>query len=425
MSGAGRIRNGVSGVPHQAASGGTGLRIGLVLLASAVYFGTTRVTGELFPFLGHFPRFAQAFLEGRLTIDVPVVPNERVEELIPTSRRDALYLGYPPLPAILLVPFVAVFGSSVTVATACRAVSVLNVLLFDSCLTRMPKLLGLPSIDSSSRWVLNLLFAFGTVTWHSAQLGGDWHLAHAITLAAGLAAIREYLDKNRAQVVGGWIAAIILTRPPAALIGLFFLLPIARMRAVGRLLQFAALPLAAIVSLGVYNAARFGDPTDFGYSRMLLTGNGKTLMAAYGQFHTQFVPRNLFWFFLAPPWGPAENGLPIGFDPRGLSLFIACPALLYALPAIWRRWSQVWVRDALVALVATLVPLLFYFNTGYWQLGHRFSMDYLALLMVLVVAGMGLPPSRAAVGMVMISVTIQAVGILAQPVTRLPPWLVP
>lgn len=422
--GAGRIRSVGSGELLRADENWTVWRIGLILLASAVYFGTPTVSRTVVPANEHFPQLAEAFLQGRLSINAAVAVREH-EELIPSQAPDRYFCAYLPLPAILLMPFVAIFGGAVTTAAACRAVSVVSVLLFDLCLGRIAQLLGWPRIDVSARLLFNLLFAFGTVTWHNAHAAGDWHLAHAVTLAAGLLALHEYLGKNRAMVVGGFVAMITLSRPTAALAGLFFLLPLIRAGAVGKLLQFAVLPVAAIVLLGAYNAARFGDPTDFGYSRMILSGTGRELMDAYGQFQPHYISRNFYWFFLAPPWVRSGTGWPIGFDPRGMSLFIACPAMLYVFPAIRRGWEQAWVRDAVAAIAVTLVPLLLYFNTGFWQLGHRFSMDYMTVLMVLVVAGIGFVPSRLAIGQVTLSILIQTVGVLAQPVARLPPWLAP
>jgi hypothetical protein len=381
------------------------------------------VTGEFFRFAGYFPRFAGAFLDGRLSIDVPSDPLERVEELIPSDSRDALYLAYPPLPAIVLMPFVAIFGTAVTTAAACRTVSVLNVLLFDACLERLPKRIGLIGLEPSARMAFDLLFAFGTAAWHNAHMAGDWHLAHAVALAATMLAVREFLGRNRPLVVGGFVALVILTRPTAALVCLFFLLPLVRAKAGMKCLQFSAMPAAAVALLGTCNLARFGDPMDFGYSRMLLSGTGQELMEAYGQFHPHFIPRNFFWFFLAPPWVRFGPPLPVGFDPRGMSLFVACPAACYALTTIRRGWRLPWVRDAAAATVLTLIPLLLYFNTGFWQFGHRFSMDYLAILMMLMVAGIGVPPARWGLRLIAASIVIQVLGILLAPVARLPDWL--
>lgn len=413
-------------------------RLVLVAAAAIVYlllpaFGATSSRPP-----GHFPQLAKALLDGKLSIEVtsatdsqPGAGTVRIDELIPATEPwdatcERYYCPYPPLPAVLLMPFVAVFGFAIKVETACRVVAVLAVWLFDACLIRLPRRLGLDPLTVGARIAVNMLFAFGTVCWHNAEFGGDWHLAHAVALTALLAALREYLGGNRPMIVGCFLAAAILARPTTALTGLFFAMPYFRARAVPQLVKLAAGPAFAVFILALYNNARFGSPTDFGYAGMLLRGDGLAMMTQYGQFHPNFVPRNAFWFFLAPPWRTLDGRFPfLGFDPRGLSLFLATPAMLYVFRAVARRWRCDVVRDAMVGVFACLVPLLLYFNTGYWQFGHRFSMDYLALLMLLVVAGMGSRPSRWAYGLIAVSIVAQAVGVLLAPVARLPIWLVP
>ena len=387
---------------------------------------------------------------GRLTIEVSRPINRgQVNELIPADlpgdqprppdEPRGFYCPYPPMPALLLLPFVAL-SAAVKVETACRVVSVLSVLLFDACLVRLSRRLGMPAWNAAPRIALNLLFAFGTVSWHNAERGGDWHLAHAVALAAMLLALREYLRGDfpaagssptvggtalsgpRPWIMGAFLAAALLSRPTTAFAGLFFALPLLRRRNLPELVKLAAVPALALFVLAAYNHVRFSSPTDFGYDRMILHGQGLAMMRQYGQFHPHFIPGNAFWFFLAPPWPLADGRFPFfGFDQRGLSLFLATPAFAYAFVAFTRRRRRcLVVQDALIGIFACLVPLLLYFNTGYAQFGHRFSLDYLPLLMLLVAAGMGPRPGKLAYALIAASIAIQAVGVLCNPVTRLP-----
>jgi hypothetical protein len=397
----------------------------LVLVAIAAYFGTPRFTGAIVPALNHFPRYAEAFLHGQLGISPIDNPRLPISELIPSADMSLFYCPYPPLPAILLMPFVAVFGGGVTSAIACRVMSVINVLLFDMCLARIPAKLGQPTFTNANRFLIGAFFALGTVTWHNAHAGGDWHLAHAVTLSAELLALHEFLGKNRPLWIGGFLAMVFMTRPTAVLSCLFVLFPLLRRPSAGAIARCATLPVAAIVLLGSYNAARFGNPFDFGYSRMWLTGAGKQLMETYGQFHPHFVPRNFFWFFLAPPWTRPDAAIPLGFDPNGLSLFLASPALLFCFVSLRKERRTVLVRDALLSIALCLIPLLMYFNSGYVQFGHRFSMDYLAPLMLITIIGMGTQPSIGAIGLMILSIAIQAGGNLGLAYTQLPAWLRP
>lgn len=402
------------------------VRIALILTAAAVYFLTPRIAGEVFKTGGRFPSFAAAFLQGRLSVDVATAPIDVLEELIPARDGKQLYLAYPPLPAVLMMPFVALFGvGAVTTQFACRVVSIANVALFDACVIRAAKLFGRPPPTPSLRAGLGLFFAFGTVTWHTAQFGGDWHYAHSVALAALLTGAAEHCGRKRPAVIGLCIAAALLTRPTAAFCGVYFLMPWVRLRDYLSLSRALMPIVVGGLALAAYNAARFGDPLDFGYSRMLLTGMGERMMAQYGQFHPHFIPRNVFWFFLAPPWIAIEPALRLTYDPRGLSLLLASPALIYAFVSLRPSHRSAVLRDAWLALALCLMPLLAYFNSGFWQFGHRFAMDYLPLILLLMMAGLGPRPGRTAYILITMSIVIQTWGIFAATPAPLPAWLAP
>ncbi len=376
----------------------------------------------------HFPELAEAYLHGRLDIEVQDGFRFR-SELIPVGEGESFYCPYPPLPAVLLMPFVAIWGASLKLEVLCRALSVVNVVLFDVCLCRMTPRLGLPPLSLRARVLFGLLFAFGTVAWHNADFGGDWHFAHAVAICAMIMALIEFFGRKRSWVVGLAIGAAILCRPTTAFVSVFFVLPLLRRREWGRVARWIIGPLAAIALLGLYNYLRFADPWDFGYQRMVLRGEGLELMRQYGQFDQHFVLRNFFWFFLAPLL-PVREGVSfpwLGFDPHGLSLFITTPAAIYAFVAIRRMWDREVVRDACIGIGLCVLVLLMYFNTGYVQFGHRFAMDYLPLLMVLIVMGMNAKPGRLGTGLIVASMIIHAWGILSipNPMIRLPAWLSP
>jgi hypothetical protein len=58
-----------------------------------------------------------------------------------------------------------------------------------------------------------------------------------------------------------------------------------------------------------------------------------------------------------------------------MSLFLTTPALVYIFGAR-RRSAQ--VLGAWLALILLLIPLVTYYNTGWWQFGYRFSLDFMA-----------------------------------------------
>jgi hypothetical protein len=401
------------------------IRLSITAIAAMVYFLTPVMVGEPVISGGHFREFAEAMLHGHVSIKYDGEDFARVSELIPTLGGDRLYLAYPPFPSVLMIPFVALFGAGITSQLLCRLISVLNVAIFDACLLRLPALLRRSPFSTTQRIALDMMMAFGTVTWHNAHFGGDWHYAHAITLCAALVALCEFAGPRRPTCIGICTAIIVLTRPTAVLVCLFFLLPWIRKANPRALLVAATLPVAAVVILGYYNYQRFANPFDFGYSQMFLTGSGARLMETYGQFNARYVCRNAFWFFLAPPWITLGRFPLLAFDPNGLGLFFATPALLYVFVSIIRHHGEEMLQDALIAILLCLVPLLAYFNTGFMQFGHRFSMDYLAILMFLTIWGMGPRLSRIAYAVIALSITLQVWGVFLHNMVLLPQGIAP
>lgn len=365
-----------------------------------------------------FSLLAEAFLRGELSIELETGVTD---ELIPTADPARFYCGYPPLPAAVLMPFVLCFGPNPQLRLVCILLSVTNVLIFYDCLKRLPARLDQPAFSQSAQWLLAALFALGTATWDSAARAGDWHMAHVTAMTAMMLALREYAGANRPLAVGAFAGLAMLARPTTAFACLFLAFPCLRRSRFGELARLAAGPIAAVLILELYNYARFGSFTEFAYDKMVLLGQGKRLIEAHGQFNQAFVPRNLFWFFLAPPAIRQDHAFPwVGYDPRGMSLFIATPAMLYVLVALRQFRKRSVVRHAAIAAGLCLIPLLFYYNTGYWQFGHRFSMDYLPLLMILLIAGMGPRPGRLGYGLIAASIGVHIWGILGDVPARLP-----
>ena len=119
----------------------------------------------------HFVWQALAFLDGRAAIDWPVPGfpdgNDWMQDVYPlselTGQTTGALLPFPPLPAILLMPFVAVWG----LATDIRAVSVLLGAV-DVGLAWWA--LGRLAIGRRVRLATTIFFALGTVFWYAAQL---------------------------------------------------------------------------------------------------------------------------------------------------------------------------------------------------------------------------------------------------------------
>jgi len=146
-------------------------------------------------FYNHFVWQALAFLDGRAAITWPVPGNAIFQDIYPLRDASGNLTGYgllpfPPLPAIVLIPFVALWG----LATDERAVSVV-VGAIDVGLAWW--LLGRLPVGRLVRLAVTIFFGFGTVVWYAASLGTTWFFAHVVSLTPLLLAVGIALGGDR------------------------------------------------------------------------------------------------------------------------------------------------------------------------------------------------------------------------------------
>ena len=195
--------------------------IGMALLALVVYASLTAYHsqlrwGDLSLFhLSDYPYFnylADAFLHGQLHLrELP----EKTHDLVLANGH--YYLYWPPFPAIVLAPFVAVFGLAFSDIFLTLLIGALNVYL-TARLFRELRYRGVIELSDFHLLMIVLCFAFGTVHLTMAPLGRVWFTAQLIgyffVLATYLAAVS--LEGRKAFLVAGIaISAAIATRATA------------------------------------------------------------------------------------------------------------------------------------------------------------------------------------------------------------------
>jgi hypothetical protein len=406
-------------------------------------------------FYNHFVWQAMAFLHGQVAIDWPVegafgtgYGNSWMQDVYPlrevtgNPETTGALLPFPPLPAILLMPFVAIWG----LATDIRAVSVLFG-VFDVWLAWWA--LGRLDVSRRIRLATTIFFAFGTVFWYAAQLGTTWFFAHVAAVTFLLVALGVALgsdpgadDEVDPPTPGGLLASVTAAlRHPAELIDrrqllaglLFGIACTARLTVVFGAPFFmlvggggswarrsisagigAAIPLALLL---LYNLATTGHLFHPGYEyQYQLEARGYEVLGYNPDWEIEdarYLPGNLGILFLTPPAVYPEHELgPFGetdepacsepgatrefFDehcpiaiPRtvGMSILLTSPAYLLLLPALRRGRSRL-IAGALVAVVAIALVNLMHFSQGWVQFGYRFSNDFVVFALPLVALGM-------------------------------------
>ena len=343
---------------------------------------------------------------------------------IAASRGFTAYVSFPPVPAILMLPGVLIAGRG---ADDVLPTLLAAALILPLALLVLRRLAGAGQSARTLRedlWLVALL-AFGSVLFFSAVQGKVWYTAHVVGVVLALIYAWASIEAGRPVLAGLALGAAALTRTSMAFMFPLFLLEAWRMarQAAGEsadraavlrqlrrpLARFAA-PIAAFAAIGmIYNAVRFGSPLEFGHTYLAL-GNHQpvyqqTQIEQWGLAHYHYLSRNLAVVLTGlpeilprPPW--------IQISGHGLALWVTTPALLLLL---WPRVQNALHRALLLTAALVALPSLFYMNSGWFQFGYRFSLDYLVFFVMLLAIG-GRPLTRTVKVMIVAGIVINAFG---------------
>lgn len=312
-------------------------------------------------------------LEGKLETIAP----DQIDK-----RDKKYYVSFPPFPAVLFLPFVALAGLRVNdVALTCVLAALGPMLLF-LILRRLSARGDSNRSESDDLW-LTALFGVGSVYFYASVLGQVWYTAHVVSVALASLFVLASFEVRRPVMAGVLLGALVLTRPQMGFFGVFFLYELWRAKKpIVPALVKVGLPVLAFAAVGAwFNWVRFHSLTEFGH--FYLNVRWTPRIQRYGLFNYAFLPRNLAAAFtLLPKLLPGRPWVQIPW--HGLSLFLTTPALLYLL---WPHKKGhlhrgLWLAAAPIALLGFL-----YQNDGWVQFGFRFSLDYMVLLVMLLAAG--------------------------------------
>jgi len=419
----------------------------LAVVAFTVYIAT-----QTDRFYDHFVWQAAAFLEGQAAIRYPVemsdsgIGNAFFQDVLPVVSADGVARGlipFPPLPALVLMPFVAAWGFSTDDQTIFTFLAAIDVAI---CWW----MLGRVRIPPMIRLATTVFFAFGTVFWYTAQLATTWYQAHIVALGLALLAVGLALEADPAaqddepfvgEGVGptlspppaGWRARLAIDPRQFAVGLLFGLACTARLSVIFAAPFFmlvgaggswwrrswsaglgAAMPVAALLA---YNIATTGSVVHPAYERLYqLEARAYTNLGynpAWSVEDPRYLVQNLGIMFLSTPdilpdrlrdtLGTideplctavgAERGLfdqdcPIAM-PRdvGMSVLLTSPAFLLMIPAVRRYGRSRLVTGASLAVLLVVLFNLMHFSQGWVQFGYRFSNDAVPFALPLIAVG--------------------------------------
>ena len=424
--------------------------LALVAAALAVYLLT-----YVDRYYDHFVWQAAAFLEGNAAIRYPVEAaaglngNAYFQDVLPIATGDGVPRGllpFPPLPALFLVPFVAIWGLATNDQLLFTVLAAIDVGLAWWMLGRLP-------VGPAVRLGTTLFFAFGTVFWYTAQQSTTWFQAHVVAVgltvlaiglaigadrdavatdreAAGDSADDPPVDPPRArrrlrvpsidrrQLTAGFLFGLACTaRTPVVLGAPFFAFVGADAGWRGRAWSAglgAAIPIVALLAYDLITTGQLISPAYDHLYRLEVAGYGALgYHVDWGIEDPRYLVQNLGIAVLGLPdllptqlpdalgirhaplcvapgavRGLFDPGCPLAL-PRdtGMSVLLTSPAYLLALPILGAIGRSRLVAGALVAVVAIALFDLMHFSQGWVQFGYRFSNDAAPFALPLVALG--------------------------------------
>ncbi|MDQ2907784.1 MAG: hypothetical protein M3R44_00355 [Candidatus Eremiobacteraeota bacterium] len=303
---------------------------------------------------------------------------------------DRYYVIEAPLPAILLLPAVALAG---TAANQSQLAAILaGVATFAAW--HIGRALAVPL---GARLLLCAFLLLGTDLFWCATLGDVWFIAHVAAVAFTMLALLELVGARRPWLIALFAACAVESRftmllaVPVYAVMLWldigpdgmplgktarrFRFPLLRWRALGGYV-IVLVPFAA--GWIWYNFARWGVPYDIGYTTWF---HEDPAGAPSGSpFALRYLTYQLQSFFVqGPSFGPVYPYVVPSFS--GAALGWTSPALLLAFFA---RRPPPLVAALWVATVLCAVPNFIYYVNGFAQFGMRHALDFEPFLFVLM-----------------------------------------
>jgi hypothetical protein len=340
----------------------------LALLGLLILRGALRDPG-----LNSHGALADAFLHGRLWV-------ESCPEIDCALFQGRTYVIFPPLPAVVALPFVAVFGFPGFKGFVLLALALAGLSLW--AWHRIFRALDVE--DADAFWLLAAIAFASPLFQVTLRSEGVWFYAQAVGFLMTTLSLWAVICRRSLPLAGLFVALAFLCRQMAIFYPLF-LLVLAMPREEGwretarrlvRPVLLAGIPVvAALVAYFVYNYVRFGSPTETGYAFIHNPGSTGFIwrrITEVGLFSRDYVLFNVLYLFLQGIHfefgGPYLTQL-TGLDRSGSALLVMCPWLLLAFYA---RLDRAFAAGAVVIAIIAGITLFYH------------ALDWLPILIVLM-----------------------------------------
>jgi hypothetical protein len=381
-----------------------GVAVLLFLLTLAVYHWSNQGKESAF---NQYALLADALLDGRLDLRDPA---PHLEMAVWQGRS---YVIYPPMPALLMLPFAVVSKAPVAQTSFAIVVGAVNVALAYLVVLRLFERRAL------AVWMA-LLFGFGTVQWYHAINGSVWFVAHIVALLFLWLALLEVAGAGRLILIGLLIGGAFMARVPTICAAVFVItyywerfLP--RRDHPGRYnlrpvainwVQFGGGLAVGVLITALYNVLRFDDP--FNSGNTLIPNFDQLTAFPYGLYSPRYVTQHLSEMFTRLPDLQSEWPFVI---PRvyAMAVWFTTPAFFLIFGA---RFGTRLGLACMLAVLATAIPILMHGASGFVQFGYRYTLDFTPFLVLLTASAIGSALSWWKVGLIIASIAVNTWGVV-------------
>ncbi|MBI2314894.1 hypothetical protein HYU93_02445 [Candidatus Daviesbacteria bacterium] len=348
----------------------------------------------------YFIYLADAFLHGQLYVTESF---PWLNELI--KWQGHLYVVYPPMPAIILMPYVFLLGKGASQTLSSILLGSVNSVLVYLLIKRL-------NYSVKTAILVAISFAFGTNHWYLSSVGSAWFLAHITALFFLLLALLETFGKQRLLLIGILLGMSFWARTTVVFTIFFFYVyflnkfwPLNRKN----LYNFSVLNLGIIFFVlldATYNFLRFGNFSPLSpYS--LIPGIAQDPIFQQGFMNIAYIQRHIEALFLKLP---VFSSSPPFIIPslHSTAIWFTSPVLLYSL----RAKKSLLMLACWVAIIVTQSVIALWGGVGFAQFGYRFAQDFMPFVLILVASGIGQKPTKLAYFLLCISILVNLWGIV-------------
>ena len=316
---------------------------------------------------------AMSWLSGRLDM------GKNYEWLELAVYNGKYYLSFPPLPSVVMLPFVLLFGEK----TPSNLVSALYG-IFTAMIAY--KILKKAGMKRGGAVFFAIAYVWGSnMLWLSTS-GGVWFLAQGLNMLLLTACV--YFAQQKMRVAAYAMAALAVGCRPFSvcmflpLMAYFYTADKDRPMAdrIGGQIRSLIIPVFIALCYMLYNYVRFGNVLEFGHNYL-----PEFTESEKGQFSLSYILPNLYNLLLRPVTLRADLTLeyPL-FD--GFMFYIANPMFLIWFAAVVKDVRQKKLDAVrLCIVIAVLIELLLlcaHKTLGGWQFGARYTVDMLPMALM-------------------------------------------